>query len=411
MFSVLILAAAVASPSPTNDVFRASGAEVEGPCHVKIEGKATADPPPACAAAIATATTAKQQAILYFAWAYSLNEKHASVEALPSLEKAVALAPNFINAIHERGYTLNDLGFYERGLADGNREVQLSPDAPTAYSERAFARHFLADFEGSLADRQKVIALLGTHPDRQTGVAEELMWLGRYEEAAARLEGQPPSDDRNAMRAMIERRRKYRPDGGEAKRCTMTTVGGDRAMAQKLIDDCSWAFDHEKDRVKRADYLTVRSIMEVIVSQDRGANTPDLKIAVALDPRNPQRHINYGNALVDNRRSWGARNEFDLALAAPDLNKRDKAMALAGRGRARFNLGDYTGAKSDAAESMATEISFAGALIAGDLAEREGNKEGAKAFWMAAYRFGIRDDSLIARLKSVGVVNPAEVSK
>ena len=347
MFSVLMMVAALAGPTPTNEMFRASNDEVEGPCHLKIEGKASEAPPPACAAAIAAATSAKSQAILYFAWAYSLNEKQAGIEALPNLDKALALAPNFLSAVHERGYTLNDLGFYNRGLADLDREVQLSPEASTAYSERAFSRHFLADFEGALADRLKVIALLGTHPDREGGAADEEVWLGRYAAARDRLEGLPASDERNALRTMIDRRLKYRPDGGEAKRCTLGN-SSDRPAASKMVDDCSWAFDHEKDRAKRADFLTVRAVMSVVAEQDRGANIDDLRIAVALDPANPQRHINYANALVDNRRSWAARNHYDLALATPGINTRDKAMALAGRSQARFNRGDTAGAKLDA---------------------------------------------------------------
>ena len=410
MYSVMMMAAALASPTPTNEKFRATSDEVDGPCHVKIEGKASEAPPAACAVAIAGATSAKKQAILYFAWAYSLNEKQAGIEALPNLEKALTLAPNFLSAIHERGYTLNDLGFYRRGLADLDREVQLSPEAPSAYSERAFSRHFLADFEGALADRLKVIALLGTHPDREGGAADEEVWLGRYAQAADRLEGLPPSDERNAIRTTIDRRLKFKADGGEAKRCTLGN-SGDQASARKMVDDCSWAFDHEKDRTKRAEYLTVRAVMAVVAEQDRGANVDDLRIAVALDPANPQRHINYGNALVDNRRSWAGRNAYDLALAAPNLNKRDRAMALAGRSWANFNRGDYAAARKDAEESLRTEPSFAGAMIAGDIAEHDGNKQAAKAYWITAYRQGIRDDGLIERLKSVGVTDPASQAK
>lgn len=409
MFSVMMMAA-LATPAPTNEIFKALADEVEGPCHIKIQGKPTEAPPPACAAAIAAATTARKQAVLYYAWAYSLNEKQAGIEALPNLDKAIALAPNFITAIHERGYTYNDLGFYDRGLADGNREIQLAPDYAAAYTERSFARHYLADFEGAMADRLKAIALLGTHPDRETGVAEELMWLGRYREAADRLEGLPPSGARAAFSATINRRLNYKPDGGEATRCTLGN-SGDRAAAQKMIDDCSWAFDHEQDRTKRADYLTVRAVMSVIAQQDREANIDDLRMAVALEPRNPQRHINYGNALVDNRRSWAARNHYDLALAAPGIGKRDKAMALAGRSRANFNRGDFAAARKDAAESLSTEPSYAGAMIAGDLAERDGNKQAAEDHWTTASRFNSRGDELARRLKSVGVTEPASQPK
>src|SRR5438045_1304883 len=160
MIGVLVVLAAVGGPAITTEAFTLHG--LEAPCHVKIAGKAGENPPADCAAAIAAAATPKEKAIQYFAWAYSLNEAGAALQALPNLDKALALAPNFSNARHERSYTLNDLGYFDRALIDSNRDIELTPNAPDAYKERAFARHRLADFEGSLADRLKVVELGGS---------------------------------------------------------------------------------------------------------------------------------------------------------------------------------------------------------------------------------------------------------
>ena len=133
---------------------------------------------------------------------------------------------------------------------------------------------------------------------------------------------------------------------------------------------------------------------------------PYLGIAVALDPKNPQTHINYGNALVSVRHSWAARNAFETALAFPNLSKRDKALALAGRGQAKANLGDAAGAFADAKGSYETEPSMPSLYLLGDLAFQKGDKKAAKTFWMGAYRMGARGDDIMNQLRSVGVDDP-----
>ncbi|WP_294120548.1 hypothetical protein [Sphingomonas sp.] len=392
-------------------MFAATAEDLSNPCNAKIEGKPSEMPPQSCATAIDTAKAARQKAILYFSWAYSLNEAGAALQALPSLDKAVALAPNFINALHERSYTLGELGYYDRALIDSSRVIELTPNNASAYQERAFVRYNLADFEGSPADRLKQAELGGSNDGIEIEIVKALMWLGRYDEAAKRLNPLPMTDGDKAIRADLERRRQFKPDGNEAKRCDFQESVSDRAAAQKLVDDCTRAFDHEREPTKRAWYLTVRAPMKVVALQDRDVNVEDLRIAVALDPHNPQRHINYGNALVGVRHSWAARNEYELALAAPNLSKRDRAYVLAGRGRARANLGDIAGGKSDATASFEIEPSEANIWLAGDLAFEDGERDTARKMWMQVYRMGVRDDSLFKSLKSVGVDDPEKEPK
>jgi len=401
------LLAAVAGPTATQEVFRVGPAEMNGPCALKVPDRPSSDEPPAvCATAIAAAANPKDKAILYFAWAYSLNEAGAGVQALPNLDKAVALAPNFANAIHERAYTLGDLAFYDRALVDNDRDVELSPQSADAYTERAFTRHKLANFEGALADRQKAAALGGMNDARAAGIIDELMWLGRYDEAARRAPSLAATDENKQAIAELERRRQFRPDGKEAARCALGDSVDDRAAAQKIIDDCTWAFDHEANPTKRAEFLTTRYVNAVIALQDRRAHIPDLETAVALDPTNPDHHSNLGFAYLGVRHSWAARNEFDRALAAPAIRPKSKMIALAGRGQARANLGDEAGAFADGKASFEIEASAANTWLLGDLMFGKGDKQGAKKLWLASYHLGSRDEALIEKLKSVGVDDP-----
>jgi tetratricopeptide (TPR) repeat protein len=408
MLALAMFLVAVAAPPTTDEKFAVTAEELNGPCVVKVEGKPVEEPPLPCAAAIVAAATPKEKAILYFAWAYSLNEAGAALQALPNLDKSVALAPNFTNARHERSFTLSELGFYDRALIDSNRDVALSPQSARAYQERAFARHRLADLEGSLADHLKEIELGGPSHGAEIAIVRDLMWLGRYDEAAKRLAALPETEEDKPLRSDLDRRRHFKPDGKEARRCQLTETVEDRGSAQKMVDDCTWAFDHETDRAKRAEFLSTRAAYSVVASQNSNAGFSDLLIAAVLDPKNPDRHTNLGFALLSARHSWAARNEFDIALATSNLSRRGKTMALAGRGQARANLGDAAGAFVDAKASFEIEPLEPGVWLLGDLAFANGDKEGAKVFWMGVYHMGVRDDSLLASLKSVGVDDPAK---
>lgn len=409
LVAYLLVAGAAASPA-TIEAFTVGPAELQGPCHVEIAGKPTEQPPADCAAAIAAATSSKDKAVLHFAWAYSLNEANGAIQALPHLDRALVLAPNFTNARHERAYTLNHLGFYNRALIDANRNVELTPEIAQAYHERAFARRRLGDFEGSLADRLKAIDLEGSTPGAELEVVTDLMWLARYDEAGKRLDALPATEGKE-IRADLHRRRQYKPDGSEMSRCILKQSVSDRLAALGIVDLCTWAFDHEANRRKRAEYLTVRAVMSVIAKQDSEANLMDHQIAVALDPENPDLHANYGFALVGARRSWAGRNALNIALANPKISDRTKAIALTGRGQANFNLGDLYAAKADVKESITLKPSAVNVWLAGNIAEAEGDKALAKKFWMSAYRMGARDDRLIKNLKSVGVDDPGREPK
>lgn len=405
MFGVFLFSLAIV---PTTETIVASKSEVEGPCLVAPVKNSDGTPPVGCASARNSASTAKEKSILLFAWGYSLSGAGQSREAIGWLDQAVALAPNFSNARGERAYVLNDLGFFQKALIDSNVHVSLSPELAQSYSERAFARHRLADFEGSLADLRKAESL----GDKQAfGTATELMWLGRYDEAHQALEKAEPLKDVADLLSELDRRSAYRPDGREAERCDVGQNVGERETAQRLVDSCTWLFDHEKDRKKRAGYMTSRAIFGVVARQDRGSAIPDYQIAVALDPNNPQWHSNYGYALVGINHSWAGRNSLNDALSFKTIDQRTRAIALAGRGYANLNLGDVAAAKADALESFRLKPSEVNVWLLGDVAKAEGDLARAKKFWLEAYRLGARDDGLIESLKEVGVVDPAKETK
>lgn len=408
MLSVFLLFGAMLASPATFEAFTFTKSETDSVCSITVGDHPRTEPPPACADAIEAARDAKAKAKLLYAWAFSLNEAGATRESLPWLDKAIALAPNFTNARHERAYTLNDLGFYERALVDADRNVALKPESGSAYSERAFARHRLGNFEGILADLRRADLLGEKQP---ANIVADLMWLGRYAEAAPLLAALRDDANSKKLRAQLERRIQFKPDGKEAERCELDDFDGDRAAAQRRVDDCSWAFDHETKAAKRADYLTVRAVVTSIAEHGDGPDVSDMQIAAGIAPEQPRHHMNYGSALVAARRSWAGREAYNRALGMANISKRDRGHSLAGRGRANFNLDDLDSALRDANESFALEPSAINTRLIGDIFDARGDKLAAKQSFMAAYRLGARDDGLIESLKKLGVADPAKEPK
>lgn len=404
----LALALSALGAQPAAAQFYLQGEIPLGPCTVVADKHAPADPPPACAKAIAAAATDKDKAILYFYWAYSLNDVGNTAAALPNLDAAIRLAPDFINAYYERSYTHGMLCEFDLGLADADRAVKLRPGNAQMLLQRAFGKSFVGDYAGELADCDAAIAASRTTPALQVCRAEALLGLGRDGDAQAALAGVPDSASAGAagiIRADAARMIAYRPDGKGAARCKMEGMG-DRNTADRFLADCTWALRNQPDRAKRADLLMVRGLARRIAQQDDNAGLPDFALAAVYAPSDPGPRSNYGFALLVAGRTVAAKRQFDAALALPNLKPSVKAFTLAGRAQASYDLGDSKAAFADAKASYELEPTPPALDVLGQMAFDRGDKASAKLFWMGEWHLGVRDDRLRARLETVGVADP-----
>jgi tetratricopeptide (TPR) repeat protein len=349
------------------------------------------------------------KADLLFRLAYELNERESTVTALPLLDRAVALVPDNPRYLQERGFTKGDLGFYRDAAADLDKALSLDADMLLALSERGWTRFQYGDFEGSVADYAKAEELGGAKSDYILGRAEPLIWLGRLDEAErelAKLDDDADSAKRIAeLRKSIARQRAFHPAGDPGEACTTGDVS-DKQQAAAIVDACTAAFLSSSDAAKRADFLTARATASVIEESGYDAAIADYKIAAGLDPAEPNWHFNLGYALLQIRHSWAARNEFNKALELGLRNDQTKALALAGRAQANYNLNDADTAFADAKAAYEVQPNPAALEVLGDLAFDRDDKKAAKTFWLNTYRMGERDDRLLERLASVGVTDP-----
>jgi len=367
-----------------------------------------------CDAAVAQETDPIQRAKLLFRRAYVSVEKYRYDDALKDLDDALAADPDNPLYLHERAYVNGELSEFAAALVDLDRQVALQPEEPTAYRERAHARHFSGDLAGAYEDRDQEVRLTPDSPQSLLYRGEEALWVGRITDAAADAKragklaktagDEELQADAAKLLARVERWRKTSPRGG-ASRCTMGD-GMDRTTPPTIVGDCTQAFLVAEDGSAKAEALTTRSTAWLVTASDKGSSTGDLRVAVALDPQNADRYVNLGFAYLSNGFSWAANREFDRAL------KLERSpFALAGRASARKNLGDRAGARADAIASQEIAPNEAASWVLADLAFDEGDHEVARGLYLDVYRQGSRDDRLIARLKELGITNPAAAAE
>jgi len=360
----------------------------------------------ACDAAIAAATDPRLKAELLYRSAYAHNEHEGYFDAERALQEATRLDPGHAPAWGELSYTENALGNYAPAEQAADRALALAPDRVQAYVERGMARHYQGNLEGAYADRDWLARRQPDDADARIGRAIDALWLGRFDQAAADLDAAAPHARDDAQRQRIERWRRLlgllrtRSGAVDPTSICVWPDNADDVRRPGFIGDCTAAFLAETRPARRADFLTFRSLAW-LAAEDSEAATGDRALAAALDPGDPDRHVNLGFAYLSAHHSWAASREFDRALAI-----RESWTGLAGRASAKYNLHDPAGAFADARRSFEIEPNQLALIVLGDLAHDRGDAEHAKSYWMAAYHLGSRDDGLIERLRSVGIDHP-----
>jgi predicted O-linked N-acetylglucosamine transferase (SPINDLY family) len=120
--------------------------------------------------------------------ALALKELKRLEEALDSVERALLLQPDFAEAWNSRGIILYNLKRMADALASYERALALKPDYAEAFNNRAVAQFGLNRFSDSLADCDRAIALKPNFADAQCNRGNALSELSRPGEALASYE-------------------------------------------------------------------------------------------------------------------------------------------------------------------------------------------------------------------------------
>jgi len=368
----------------------------------------------ACDTAIAQEADPGKRAAFLQARAYVAVEQYRYEDALGDLNGALAAYPDCADCLHERAYLNSELGEFAAAIVDLDHEIRLQPERAAAYRERAFARAFNGDLAGAYQDRVRSQELESSTSALQAR-GDAALWLGRFDDAAADFAqaeklARDAGDEQARAHAAASREevalwRASATDKKAAGRCVMRELTGDGRTAKRFIGDCTQAFLLAKDGAAKAEALTTRATFWAVFDGDWDRATLDSRVAVGLDPGNANLHVNLGFNYLQTSHSWAARREFDRAIAL-----QRSCLALAGRAQARANLDDPDGAFADARASFEMEANPLALWVLGDLVYEKGDKDGARKFYLGAYKAGSRDDRLIARLKELGVDDPAKAA-
>ena len=380
------------------------------PCAIDDDVKA-AEWLTSCEAALASETDAKRRAPLLFGRAYGAVERFRYDDALTDLNAALAADPENSDYLRERAYVHGELSNFSEAIADLDHFIKQHPNEPSGYRERAHARRYHADLKGAYDDSARVLELTPNLPEAILARAEAAIWIGKFDEAIAdadrvqsRAEAFNEGELQGSALDLMSRVKRWRDasrGSGAAQRCKQSKDIR-KGSASKLIGDCSRAFFEASTGAAKADALTTRSIAWLVIANSQTSATEDMKMAVAFDPANDERHINLGYSFLASDSSWAAIREFDRVLSS------DRHwLALAGRAAARSNLGQNDGAHADALESLKLHPNEAATLVLADLAYQQGDRDRAREAYLAAYRLGSRNDRVIERLSELGVADPA----
>jgi tetratricopeptide (TPR) repeat protein len=139
-------------------------------------------------------------------------------EALPYLEKAVELQPNYVEAITERGMVRMELGRFELAKEDFDQAVRIDPNYHIAWSHRAVYHHRRREWGEAVANASRAIELSPGYalPYKLRALAKKEQ--GQIEEAIADLEQFLALDSNDSERQHLEALlKKWKRTGGQKR--------------------------------------------------------------------------------------------------------------------------------------------------------------------------------------------------
>jgi tetratricopeptide (TPR) repeat protein len=258
----------------------------------------------------------------------ALNALKRFDEALASYDRAIAVRPEFVEALVNRGNTLQQLQRFDAALASFDRAVAVRPDHAEAYYNRANTLHALKRFDEALASFDRALALRPNYVEALINRGVTLHALARFGDALASYEAAlalwPDGDAAFANRGMtlhalqrfdealasFGRALALRPDNAEALGSRGFTLHELRRFDEALASyDSALALRRDNAELHSNRSVTLfelKRFAEALASGDR---------ALELRPNDPEAHANRGNALSVLKRFDEALADYDRALA------------------------------------------------------------------------------------------------
>ena len=301
----------------------------------------------------------------------TLHQLKRFEDALASYDRALTVRPDYAEALSNRGFTLHQLKRFEEAVASYDKAIALKPDYAEAFNNRGNALKELKRFEAALASYDKAIALKPDYAEAFNNRGNALRDLKRPEEALASYD-KAIALKRNYAEA-------YNNRGGalrDLKRSEEALASYDKAIALKPdYADSYYNRGLALQDLKRPAEALANYDKAIALQPDnaqaynnRGAALRDLKRpeealasynkAITLKPDHAAAYNNRGYALRDLKRSEEALASYDKAIAL----KADYAEAYSGRGAALWDLKRPEEALASYDKAIALQPDYADAL-------------------------------------------------
>jgi tetratricopeptide (TPR) repeat protein len=304
-------------------------------------------------------------------------------EALASYDGALARQPDYADAHHNRGNTLQTLNRFEEAVASYDRAVSLRPAHAEALCNRGAALHALRRFELALESYDRALALRSSYVEALCNRGNTLHALKRFTEALASCDqalalrpdfAEALCNRGVALQAMerfdealesYERAIALRPDYTEAL-CNRAATLQALERFDEALTSCDRALAGQP---YYGEALSNRGvILNALKRFDEALTSCDH--ALAICPDHAEAHRNRGNALYGLKRLDEALASYDCALALrPDYAEAHHNRSVTLYGLKRFDEALASCARAFAIRPDYAEAHFSEAccrLAAGD---------------------------------------------
>jgi protein O-GlcNAc transferase len=211
-------------------------------------------------------------------------------DALAAYDKAIALKPDYADALYNRGITLMDLKRFEEALASYDKVIALEPRYAKAHNNRGNVLQVLKRFEEAAASYDRAVAVEPGYIDALYNKSIALQELKRFDEALA------SADAVIALKPNCAEAFNIRGNAlGALKRFNVALASFDQAIVFK--PDYAEAFNNRGNALRALKYFD-----QALASYDK---------AIALNPYFADAVYSRGNALRELER-------FDEAVASYD---------------------------------------------------------------------------------------------
>jgi tetratricopeptide (TPR) repeat protein len=250
------------------------------------------------------------------------------VDAISSLDRAIAGRPNFIQARLLRAKLLLDLRRHEDALNDADKVLAIEPGLAEAWLCRANVLSELKRYEEALAACDRALALKSNLAEAWLGRGNVLRDLKRYDDASAAYD-RALAVTPGLAEAWLGRGNAFI----DVKRYDDAVAAYDQALALKPDLADAW--------LGRGNiFVDLKRYDEAMAAYDR---------ALAIKPDLAEAWLGRGNIFIDLQRYDEAIAAYDRALAI----KPDLAEAWLGRGNILLELKQYGNAATAYGRAMA----------------------------------------------------------